>query len=125
MGGGCGSVARVTSGGPRGESLACGRMPGVLTTGNVGSRTKERFEVLKKYTDGGPLMCTEFWVGWFDHWGNGGHMRGNLEESVQDLDDMLDMGHVNIYMFEGGTNFGFMNGSNYYDELTPDVTSYD
>ena len=28
-------------------------------------------------------------------------------------------------MFEGGTNFGFMNGSNYYDELTPDVTSYD
>ena len=46
-------------------------------------------------------------------------------ESPQDLDDMLDMGHVNIYMFEGGTNFGFMNGSNYYDELTPDVTSYD
>ena len=38
---------------------------------------------------------------------------------------MLELGHVNIYMFEGGTNFGFMNGSNYYDELTPDVTSYD
>lgn len=70
-------------------------------------------------------MCTEFWVGWFDHWGNGGHMKGNLEESVKDLDKMLELGHVNIYMFEGGTNFGFMNGSNYYDELTPDVTSYD
>ena len=70
-------------------------------------------------------MCTEFWVGWFDHWGNGGHMRGNLEESVKDLDKMLELGHVNIYMFEGGTNFGFMNGSNYYEELTPDVTSYD
>ena len=52
-------------------------------------------------------------------------MTGNLEESVKDLDDMLRMGHVNIYMFEGGTNFGFMNGSNYYDALTPDVTSYD
>ena len=62
---------------------------------------------------------------WFDHWGNGGHMTGNLEESVKDLDKMLELGHVNIYMFEGGTNFGFMNGSNYYDELTPDVTSYD
>ena len=70
-------------------------------------------------------MCTEFWVGWFDHWGNGGHMRGHLEESTKDLDRMLELGHVNIYMFEGGTNFGFMNGSNYYDELTPDVTSYD
>ena len=94
-------------------------------TGNFGSKTEERFDVLKKYTDGGPLMCTEFWVGWFDHWGNGGHMRGNLEESTKDLDRMLELGHVNIYMFEGGTNFGFMNGSNYYDELTPDVTSYD
>jgi len=28
-------------------------------------------------------------------------------------------------MAHGGTNFGFMNGSNYYDKLTPDVTSYD
>lgn len=118
-------VPFVTSDGPYPENLNAGRLQGVLPTGNFGSRTEERFEVLKKYTDGGPLMCTEFWVGWFDHWGNGGHMRGNLEESVKDLDKMLELGHVNIYMFEGGTNFGFMNGSNYYDELTPDVTSYD
>ena len=119
------TVPLVTSDGPMDESLSCGHLPGALPTGNFGSRTKERFQVLQKYTEGGPVMCTEFWVGWFDHWGNGGHMRGNLEESVQDLDDMLELGHVNIYMFEGGTNFGFMNGSNYYDELTPDVTSYD
>ncbi len=118
-------VPLVTSDGPMHESLKGGHLPGVLPTGNFGSHTEERFEVLKQYTDGGPLMCTEFWVGWFDHWGNGGHMRGNLEESTKDLDKMLELGHVNIYMFEGGTNFGFMNGSNYYDELTPDVTSYD
>ena len=118
-------VPMVTSDGPTDESLSCGKLKGVLPTGNFGSGTKERFEVLKRHTDGGPLMCTEFWVGWFDHWGNGGHMTGNLSQSVKDLDDMLELGHVNIYMFEGGTNFGFMNGSNYYDELTPDVTSYD
>ncbi len=118
-------VPLVTSDGPFPESLNAGKLPGALPTGNFGSRTEERFATLEKYTDGGPLMCTEFWVGWFDHWGNGGHMRGNLEESVRDLDKMLELGHVNIYMFEGGTNFGFMNGSNYYDELTPDVTSYD
>lgn len=119
------TVPLVTSDGPFPENLNGGRMYGVLPTGNFGSRTEERFATLSEYTQGGPLMCTEFWVGWFDHWGNGGHMRGNLEESVKDLDKMLEMGHVNIYMFEGGTNFGFMNGSNYYDELTPDVTSYD
>jgi len=118
-------VPLVTSDGPMDEPLSCGSLDGVLPTGNFGSRTEERFKVLEKYTKGGPLMCTEFWVGWFDHWGNGGHMRGNLEESTRDLDKMLELGHVNIYMFEGGTNFGFMNGSNYYDELTPDVTSYD
>ena len=118
-------VPLITSDGPFPESLSGGRLPGVLQTGNFGSRTEERFAVLKKYVGDGPLMCAEFWVGWFDHWGNGGHMRGNLEQSVKDLDDMLRLGHVNIYMFEGGTNFGFMNGSNYYDELTPDVTSYD
>lgn len=118
-------VPLVTSDGPFPESLNAGKLSGVLPTGNFGSRTEERFATLAEYTAGGPLMCTEFWVGWFDHWGNGGHMRGNLEESVKDLDKMLELGHVNIYMFEGGTNFGFMNGSNYYDELTPDVTSYD
>lgn len=118
-------VPLVTSDGPYPESMNAGKLPGVLPTGNFGSKTEERFSLLSRYTDGGPLMCTEFWVGWFDHWGNGGHMRGNLEESVADLDKMLELGNVNIYMFEGGTNFGFMNGSNYYDELTPDVTSYD
>lgn len=118
------TVPLITSDGPFEEALSCGGLDGIHPTGNFGSRTKERFAVLTPYAKGGPLMCAEFWVGWFDHWGNGGHMHGN-PESPQDLDDMLDMGHVNIYMFEGGTNFGFMNGSNYYDELTPDVTSYD
>lgn len=118
------TVPLITSDGPFEEALGCGAVEGAHPTGNFGSRTKERFGVLAPYAKGGPLMCAEFWVGWFDHWGNGGHMHGN-PDSPQDLDDMLAMGHVNIYMFEGGTNFGFMNGSNYYDELTPDVTSYD
>ncbi|WP_026524076.1 glycoside hydrolase family 35 protein [Butyrivibrio sp. MB2005] len=119
------TIPFITSDGPYPESLNGGTLEGAHPTGNFGSRTEERFKVLENFTKGGPLMCAEFWVGWFDHWGNGGHMTGNLEESVKDLDKMLELGNVNIYMFEGGTNFGFMNGSNYYDELTPDVTSYD
>ena len=119
------TVPLITSDGPYPESIMGGMVEGALPTGNFGSKTEERFGLFKNFTGGGPLMCAEFWVGWFDHWGNGGHMTGNLEESVKDLDKMLEMGNVNIYMFEGGTNFGFMNGSNYYDALTPDVTSYD
>jgi len=119
------TVPLATSDGPIVESLDGGTVEGVMPTVNFGSHTEERFQVLRQYKSDGPLMCMEFWVGWFDYWGNGGHMTGNLAESVQDLDKILELGHVNIYMFEGGTNFGFMNGSNYYDKLTPDVTSYD
>ena len=119
------NVPLITSDEPKAESILGGRVEGALPTGNFGSKTRERFEVLKEFTQGGPLMCAEFWVGWFDHWGNGGHMTGNMKESAADLEDMVRLGHVNIYMFIGGTNFGFMNGSNYYDQLSPDVTSYD
>jgi beta-galactosidase len=118
-------VPFVTSDGPWGDALECGKLEGVLPTGNFGSKMKAQFDVLKEHTNGGPLMCMEFWVGWFDHWGNGGHKTSDMEENCKDLDEALQYGNINIYMFIGGTNFGFMNGSNYYDELTPDVTSYD
>lgn len=117
-------VPFVTSDGPWGDSLACGKVDGVLMTANFGSKTKEQFAILKKYIGDKPLMCMEFWVGWFDAWG-GEHSIGDVQEHVEDLRDMLSMGNVNIYMAHGGTNFGFMNGSNYYDTLRPDVTSYD
>lgn len=118
-------VPFVTSDGPWGDALACGKIQGALPTGNFGSKALQQFDVLRQHTEGGPLMCMEFWVGWFDHWGADCHVVTNLEEQVKELDDILANGSVNIYMFIGGTNFGFMNGSNYYDKLTPDVTSYD
>lgn len=120
---GC-EVPLVTSDGPYGESFDCGKTDGVLQTGNFGSHGKEQFAVMRKKIGNRPLMCMEFWVGWFDSWG-AEHQTGNIQEHAEDLDAILSEGHVNIYMFEGGTNFGFMNGANYYDRLTPDVTSYD
>lgn len=118
-------VPLLTSDGPWGDALRCGSVQGVLPTANFGSKAVEQFEVLSKYTNGGPLMCMEFWIGWFDHWGSGKHQTADLEDNVKNIRDILQLGNVNIYMFHGGTNFGFMNGSNYYEELTPDVTSYD
>ena len=70
-------------------------------------------------------MCTEFWIGWYDAWGDAQHHTTAAESAAAELDALLDLGHVNIYMFHGGTNFGFMNGANDYDRLTPDTTSYD
>ncbi len=121
---GC-EVPLVTSDGPWGDAFECGKIDGVLQTGNFGSRGKEQFALMRRKIGNKPLMCMEFWVGWFDNWGLECHQTGDIAEHVKDLDDILAEGHVNIYMFEGGTNFGFTNGANYYDKLTPDVTSYD
>lgn len=118
-------VPFVTSDGPNRQSLRDGSLEGVLATANFGSQTVERFGELKSFVGDRPLMCMEFWVGWFDAWNCGEHRTSDLEQNKKDLDDMLRLGNVNIYMFQGGTNFGFMNGSNYYECLEPDVTSYD
>ncbi|MBZ4671486.1 MAG: Beta-galactosidase [Oscillospiraceae bacterium] len=119
------SVPLITSDGPWGDALACGSIPEALPTGNFGSKAEQQFEILSKFVGKKPLMSTEFWIGWFDSWGCGGHMTTNVENCAKELDAILSRGSVNIYMFVGGTNFGFMNGANYYDKLAPDVTSYD
>jgi len=117
-------VPFITSDGPWGDYLSCGKVDGVLQSANFGSKAKEQFGILKKHIGDKPMMCMEFWVGWFDSWGDIHHTE-DPEKHAQDLNDILELGSVNIYMAEGGTNFGFMNGANYYDVLTPDVTSYD
>ena len=68
----------------------------------------------------------EFWNGWFDHWGEEHHTRPS-EDAAAVLDRMLAAGaSANLYMFHGGTNFGFMNGANCQGgSYQPTITSYD
>lgn len=121
------TVPFITSDGPwNPDVFRSGCVEGALPTGNFGSNCEWQFGELKKLIGNNkPLMCTEFWVGWFDFWGSDQHKVSDLEKNKIDLDYMLANGNVNFYMFIGGTDFGFMNGSNYDDHLTPDVTSYD
>lgn len=119
------TVPLVTSDGPWSDFLESGSVEGVHTTANFGSKAKEQFAILKKHVPNGPLMCMEFWVGWFDAWGDEAHHTTSPKVCAEDLDELLSEGSVNIYMFHGGTNFGFTNGSNYYGRLMPDVSSYD
>lgn len=97
----------------------------LFPTANFGSRGKIAFDCLKKYNHGGPCMCAELWVGWFDAWKSGKHHTTDADQAAKELREVLEGGSVNLYVAEGGTNFGFMNGSNYGEFLTPDVTSYD
>jgi len=118
-------VLLFTSDGPTDGMLQGGTVPGVTATVNFGSRPGEAFAKLREYRSEDPLMCMEFWNGWFDHWMKPHHTRDS-EDAAAVFDDMLTLGaSVNFYMFHGGTNFGFYNGANYHDKYEPTITSYD
>ena len=84
------------------------------------------FAKLAKMRPNGPKMCGEYWAGWFDHWGDE-HHRADAATEAAELKWMLEQGYsVNLYMFHGGTSFGWMNGANSNGKnYEPDVTSYD
>ncbi|MEV7252858.1 glycoside hydrolase family 35 protein [Streptomyces cyaneofuscatus] len=107
------------------DDLAEGGIPGVLRTVNFSWGAAARLRILREHQPRGPLMCGEFWSGWFDRWGSGHNRRRDTE--VRDtLEEILAAGaSVNIYMFHGGTNFGFTNGANDKGHYRPTVTSYD
>ena len=105
--------------------LDAGGLEGVHKTASFGSRSAERLATLREHQPTGPLMCAEFWNGWFDHWGAHHHITA-VEQAAAELDELLASGaSVNLYMFQGGTNFGFTSGANDKGVYQPTVTSYD
>lgn len=105
--------------------LTGGHIDGCMSVATLGSRVKVQMSVLADLYKDQPLMCGEYWSGWFDHW-FGPHNVRPPEQIVGDIRDFLDMNaSFNIYMFHGGTNFGFTNGANYADAYSPTITSYD
>lgn len=119
-------VLLFTSDGPTDLMLQGGTLDGVLKTLNFGSKPEEALKKLREYQSTGPAMCMEFWNGWFDHWGDSEHHTRDTKEAAEVLDEMLELGYsVNLYMFHGGTNFGFYNGANYQEVYEPTITSYD
>jgi beta-galactosidase len=74
----------------------------------------------------GPFFSSEFWDGGFDHWG-AKHAMIDVANAATSLDWILRHGYsVSLYMFHGGTSFGWMKGANSDEsDYEPDVTSYD
>jgi beta-galactosidase len=113
-----------TADGP--SELPQGTLPELPAVVNFGTGEAElAFAALRAFRPTGPMMSGEYWDGWFDHWGEP-HNVTDAQKQAQELDWMLSRGYsVNLYMFHGGTSFGFMGGANYGRTYQPDTTSYD
>lgn len=90
---------------------------------NFGANPEAGFKALREVLPEGPLMCGEFYSGWFDTWGNP-HNFGNIDQYLKDMEYMLKEGaSFSIYMAHGGTTFGFWAGAD--RPFKPDASSYD
>lgn len=114
-----------TSDGLEGYMMQGGPLDEHLAVANFGSRPYDQLTRLRSYRPSQPAMCGEYWCGWFDHWFEEHHTR-DPEALAKDFEEFFTVdGSFSIYMFHGGTNFGFMNGANYSEKYAPTVTSYD
>ena len=119
----------ITSDNEDGLWVAPNPYPDVLPTIN-GLNLNEKF--IKSFMAGinpeYPLMVTEFWVGWYTVWGAEKKETRDAQEITEILAKLLHKGFsINIYMFHGGTNFGFTNGAFHSGRVpySPFITSYD
>uniref|UniRef100_A0A8D1D223 Beta-galactosidase n=1 Tax=Sus scrofa TaxID=9823 RepID=A0A8D1D223_PIG len=102
-----------------------GHIKGVLATVNMKSFKEGEFKDLYQVQSNKPILIMEFWVGWFDTWGNKHAVRDAVDVENTIFDFIRLEISFNVYMFHGGTNFGFMNGATYFEQHRGVVTSYD
>lgn len=106
-------------------------LPDVLAVINYGpGEAQKEFAKLAKMRPHQPMMTGEYWDGWFDGWGKKEHVHTDADAQAKEIDWILSQGYsLNLYMFHGGTSFGFMNGANMNAgpnaPYQPQTTSYD
>ena len=102
------------------------QLDGVATTLNfgAGSNIDNQFKSLQEVYPAAPLMCSEYWTGWFDHWGKP-HETRSISSFIGSLKDMMDRKiSFSLYMAHGGTSFGQWGGAN-APAYSAMATSYD
>ncbi len=94
----------------------------------------EHFEALDTFQPDAPHFHIEHWIGAMSHWGEPVQDYGAEVVAKEVRQHLEQNASFNLYMFHGGTNFGFLNGANTIalnpdnkTKLTycPDITSYD
>uniref|UniRef100_A0A8C0H9U7 Galactosidase beta 1 like n=1 Tax=Chelonoidis abingdonii TaxID=106734 RepID=A0A8C0H9U7_CHEAB len=119
-------VLLFTTDGNSAAELRCGTLQGLYATVDFGPgpNVTAAFAPQRLYEPKGPLVNSEYYTGWLDYWGEP-HASSSPAQVAQGLQDMLQLGaNVNMYMFQGGTNFGYWSGES-TPHPPPVTTSYD
>ena len=123
-----------TNDGSSQSALQAGEIPNILAEID-GTTPQDSFESRKLYLNAssqGPNLDGEYYITWLDHWG----FNQTYQSFVNDTTDISSRvaglnwtiangDSFSIYMFHGGTNWGFQSGSDYGPATQPVTTSYD
>ncbi|KAE9533167.1 hypothetical protein AGLY_009595 [Aphis glycines] len=105
--------------------LSCGSVADIFATVDLHGWTKN---ISQCFQQQGPPAVTEYHTGLPGHWGEPPQSNNISHIFIKNMKYMLALNaSVNIYMFHGGTNFGFTTGSYTYKKggFYPVETSYD
>jgi beta-galactosidase len=123
------TVPLFTSDGPGENLLKGGTLPDVASVINFGANSDvyNQFKEFRDFRGKVPRMVGEYWIGWFDHWGEK-HHTVEPEIVARGVESFLQNDiSFNLYMFHGGWTFGYMAGANYSKKTPyePDTSDYD
>ncbi|WP_145332523.1 beta-galactosidase [Paenibacillus xylanexedens] len=104
-----------------------GGAEGTIEGANFWSGADGHYASLRSKQPDTPKIVTEFWTGWFEHWGGPSAIQKTASLLDRRIMEILRAGYTGIsyYMFYGGTNFGGYGGRTLGDSDIFMITSYD
>jgi len=121
------NIPLITSDSSEFERLEAGSIEEILPTINFSEDPEENFATLEKYREDIPHFAGAYNVGKKVRWGDLVIKDQSISKQIREMKWMLENDKsFNIYMFHGGTNFGFTAGANHVNGIyLPLITSYD
>ncbi|XP_028277309.1 beta-galactosidase-1-like protein 2 [Parambassis ranga] len=107
------------------NTLKPGGVDGAIRSVKLQKLNPRDIQDLNAVQPNGPIMVMDYWTGWYDVWGDLHHVLPP-EDMVSTVREILRRGmSVNLYMFHGGSTFGFMSGALADPSYRAVVPSYD
>ncbi|XP_051793421.1 beta-galactosidase-1-like protein 2 isoform X2 [Acanthochromis polyacanthus] len=107
------------------NTLKSGDVDGAIRTVKLQKLNHRDIQDLNAIQPNSPTVVMDYWTGWYDVWGELHHVLPP-EDMVSTVREILRRGmSVNLYMFHGGSSFGFMSGALASPSYRALVPSYD